>query len=145
MSDSNRDPKLEWNRFWNGIAESIADLPDDQLLAEAREAGQDPAQTAEDVRHLLLDAVKQYRQRPLRKARSDYEISIISLRDRPFSLPIDMPSKRELLSLALSSHPEFQTLTAQWRDLRSIPDSDVDGLLEQLGQLGVLDEPPSKS
>ena len=121
------------------MAESVADLPPEEILAESRDAGDNPEEIAVETRRLLLDGLRRYRQRALTKAHSDYEVAVNAHARRRVALPSTMVAKRALLSHALTRRPEFAPVTAQWRDLESVPDSDIDGLLEQLGLLGALE------
>jgi hypothetical protein len=50
------DKKLR--RIMNGLAETVLSIPDEDLLAESRERGQDPMKEAEEVRKVLTDALR---------------------------------------------------------------------------------------
>jgi hypothetical protein len=145
MTDPKRNPELELQNLLAGLAESIAELPYEELIAEMREAGEDPVRAAEEVREALRSTLKRHRQRNLRQAKEQYRATVETLSNRKYELPKGMAEKREILGDILALRPELGALTAQWRDLRSIPDTDIDGILEQLGALGVLDDRSPKS
>jgi hypothetical protein len=49
-----------------------------------------------------------------------------------------MLKKRAILTELLARRPDL--VTAQFRDLESVSDSDIDGMLCQMAALGILDE-----
>ena len=55
-------------------------------------------------------------------------------------MPATATARRELLNAVLASQfaADLGELTAQFRELRSVPDSDVESTLRQLDLLGVL-------
>lgn len=129
--------EIEARRFWTAFADAAEDTPPQELLEELREAGEDPAELAERVRVILLNAIKQWSQAPLREAQARHAEALRKLAERTFSLPADMLKKRAILAEVFARRPEL--LTALFRDLDRVPDKDVDGMLSQLAALGLLD------
>lgn len=140
MNDERRDHDLYLTRLLSGLADSMDHVSDEELLAEVREAGGDPDTIAQVAGRTLADAVKGYRQRGLAKAKSEYAKAVDAFGRRVRVLQMGTTAKRALLAVALTKRPDLVGVTAQWRNLESIPDSDVDGVLEQLDALGVLDD-----
>jgi len=128
----------EARRFWTALAEDVATTPKDEIMAELREEGEDPSELASAVRQLLRDAVKEVRQQPLREARQRHAAALKKLFDQAVKLPADMLKKRAILTELFARRPDL--VTAQFRDLESVSDSDIDGMLRQMAALGILDE-----
>jgi hypothetical protein len=57
-SEVDRDPQERLQSLMEGIAETILDASDEEILAESQEQGRDPFAEAEEVRRVLLDALK---------------------------------------------------------------------------------------
>ena len=142
MAEKARDYEAELLAIMNALAESVAEASDADILAEAREAGEDPGRSAARVRALLGRAVKDYEQRRLREAQKDYDERVRALRARPYALPRTPEDRRKLFDLVMSRKPEIGAalLTAQHREFQDLTDADIQSFLEQLGALGVLDE-----
>jgi hypothetical protein len=64
-----RDPEQMLDSIMEGVAESVLEASDEEILAEARERGCDPTQEANAVRQILLEALK--RALPDETARSE--------------------------------------------------------------------------
>jgi hypothetical protein len=56
-----RDYEAEFRAIMDALAESVAEMSDEEILAEAREAGEDPERIAARVRTILRRAVKEDR------------------------------------------------------------------------------------
>ena len=129
-------------RLFDALAESAANLPDAEVLAEAREAGEDPEAIAARMRVFALAAVKDLNQAKLRIARKAYEMEQARLAKRRHDLPATAEERRHLLNAALKSRPELcGALTLAARDLTGLPDRDIESLLRQLDALGALPDP----
>jgi len=126
----------------NALAESVAEASDGEILAETQEEGADPAEAAEHVRNVLLNAAKTYRQRRLREAQQQYEFHIAAMQERTYNLPATAEERQKLLDLVFAQQPAMRSalLTAQHRDFTSLTDTDVESCLKQLQELGLLDE-----
>ena len=107
MAEKPRDYEAELLAIMNALAESVADASDADVLAEAREAGEDPGRTAARVRALLGRAAKDYEQRRLREAQKDYHERVRALRARPYALPRTPEDRRKLFVLVMSRKPEI--------------------------------------
>ena len=53
-----RPPTETLRRLYDALADSVAELPNSEVLAEAREAGVDTAAVARDLRTTALDALR---------------------------------------------------------------------------------------
>jgi|ERR1051326_7653341 hypothetical protein len=130
MSDKTRDYELELARFMNAMAESVADMSDEQIDEELAEEAVDTDQ----IRQVLRDAIKKSQQARLAEAQRKYEQSLASFYADEFEIPVEVPRQRELITVILAGNPQIGTglLTAQYRDLKDLPDEDVESYLRQL-------------
>jgi hypothetical protein len=142
MPEKPRDYEAELRALMEALAESVAGAPDEEIVNETREGGEDPAIAAEEVRAVLRNAVKSYEQRHLREAQKAYENHVDAIRRRTFSLPTEPADRRKLLTFVMTRKPDLSSalLTLQHRDFKEWTDTDIQKCLEQLGALGVLDE-----
>ncbi len=136
-----RNYEDELRAIMDALAESVAELSDEEILAETRAEGQDPNLAAEHVRQVLRTAAKVYQQRLLREARAQYERRVAAMREGKYSLPDSPEERRRLLADVFDRKPDIRSglLTAQHREFSSLTDADVESYLKQLQELGVLD------
>ncbi len=141
-SKENRDPIKELDAVYDALADSITHAKDEELLEEAKLFGQDPKQLAADVKTTLLKSLTAFKQRRLIEARREYDESADSIKVGALAkLPQSPEERRSLLSWVFSQRPAMQAmLTTQHREFTDLSDDDVASYLEELGQLGVLDE-----
>lgn len=52
------DPDKALQCIMDGLAETVLSIPDEDLVAESRERGQDPLKEAEEVRKVLTNALR---------------------------------------------------------------------------------------
>ena len=118
----------------NSLAESVFEMTDKDILEEY--GADPPAQTKE----ILRSAAKAYAQEKLQAAKLKHEQVSGHIQSHSSEMPPTASARRELLNAVLAS--EFARgsgeLTAQFRELASVPDSDVESTLRQLDLLGVL-------
>ncbi len=60
MADTPKPPDDRLRAVMDALAESVAEAPDDEILAEAREESIDPSQRAESIRDMLFKAVDDF-------------------------------------------------------------------------------------
>jgi hypothetical protein len=142
MSKTPRDHEKELTAVWDAFAEMIAKSSDEEILAQAREEGRDPRETATHVRSLLRNALRSYQQTKLRAAEERYKQRIAEIFQASHALPQNPEIRRRLLLNVLTKMPEMRPalLTAQHRELSGYTDADIASLLKQLADLGVLDD-----
>ncbi len=136
----NDEERLE--RIIGGAAQSVLEATDEEIEAEVRAEGLDPAEAADDVRGVLLGALERFHGKErLAHSRAGYESRVSAMREREHDLPAMPQDRRQLLALAFRARPQAaRMLTLQFRDLESLPDEDVASCLRQLAELGVLDD-----
>src|ERR1044071_1355696 len=142
MPDKDRNYKEGLAHVMNTLAESTLDLSNEEVEAEIREEGDDTKESAERVRNLLRQAVKDHRQKLLREAQERYETRIAAMNDEESFLPTSAEKQRDLFMAAMTNKPEVGSalLTAQHRDFRDLTEADIKSYLKQLMALGALDD-----
>lgn len=125
-------------KIMDAISDPILEMSDEDLLAEVREDGEDPGQVAAEVKEVLLGAIKSYRQRNLIAAAREYERQTAHAEKRESKIPTSPVQRRKLLDLIFARQPEL--LTFQNREFRDFTDTDVEGLLTDLEDLGALED-----
>jgi predicted phosphoribosyltransferase len=125
-----RDYEHELTLFMNAMAESVAEMSEEEMMQELAENAEDP----EQVRELLRRVVKECQQRPLVEAQRRYEEHVAALEDRQYDIPNALDDQRKMITSILASNPQLGTglLTAQYRDLNQLSDEDVESYLRQL-------------
>lgn len=123
------------------VEESILQTPDEEIIEETRLEGKDPDTVADYVRQLITSQVKDHRQRKLRAAQEGYRRSLSGGTKRPKPIPDSPSERRSLLTDILNTRPDVPTeITVAWRQGQYISDDDVTSLLEDLADLGFLEE-----
>jgi chaperonin cofactor prefoldin len=130
MLKKNDKHQNELANIWNALADSVLEMTGEEIEEEILEDGNDMAA----VRQILLNSVKDCRQKNLRDARERYEKKIFSFQETKYDLPESPDEKRNLIqamlgSMAARNQPQ---VTAQFRDFENLPDEDLDGVLHQI-------------
>lgn len=134
-----KDDGERLHAFANAMADSVEAASDEELLADARSAGVDPNQTKSHVQQLLRGVVKVSKQRRLEQAHAEYEASVAAFRTAAKKIPVLPKEQRALLTHVFQTHPQIRSVTLQHREFSELTDSDVQSLLAQLEQLGMLE------
>jgi hypothetical protein len=147
-------PKLdkheeELMRVMFGLAESLVEAPESEVLEEADQNHVNLLDEAEEVRGILRSAGRYYLQRKLLESRQAYEKAVAEMRAQEYDLPGTPAEHRELLGAILRERPDFEPIvvTAQHRNFSELTDEDVTSFLKQLKILRLSDlpaEPTSK-
>ncbi len=142
MAGTIDNPEEALRAIMNALAEDAANLSEEEVAAEVRAEGRDPTGVAERTRTILRKACTNHRQRPLRAAAEEYRRRVKEMRNRRYTLPESPEERRRLLELVMLRRPAMKSafLTAQYRDFECLPDDDVESILQQLQELGVLDD-----
>ncbi len=140
MSTDKNPSKMDFTELVSNLAEAVEQASPEDLLAEAKAAGQNTEQIAADVKNTLLDAVLSSEQRKLHAARSSYRIRLTARRNRRFVMPATPAERLRMLTDAASRDHRVAKITAKFRDLTKISDDDVRSALEDLMELGAFDD-----
>jgi hypothetical protein len=133
------DPKSDraaLDRLADALAEDILNASDQDILAEVKEDGEDPAAIAAEVQALFAKAKAKVAKRQLAEAKAGAAAS----RCRPANVVrLDPAKERKILDRALTHDPETAAkLTLAARKGEALSDEDVHGMLEDLAELGIL-------
>ena len=131
--------------LFDALAESVLSSSDEELSGDIRDGGEDPDSVAYETRALLMKTLKDFRQRPLTKARSEHQSAVARLTSARPKLPDDLQERRNLLVGVLTNQPAARgVLTAQWRDFGEMTDDDVETALIELIHLEFIKPDTSK-
>lgn len=126
----------------SAIADSVETRSDADVMAESREAGEDPRRIAHDVRGRIREVVRQFDQRHRGAAKTSSTNVVAKLKQSGFNLDtFSIQELRELLQAVFTQLPQSQGLiTVQCREYKDLPDDEVKSIVRQLQTLGVLDK-----
>lgn len=128
--------KLE--RLSKALADEIDTMTDEELLAEMREAGEDINTIADRTSTLIAKAIANHGRRKLTVARAAYEAHQIGQRGNILQWPLER--KRLLIQqFAANDNILKQKLTLAARKGNDT-EADLDSIIEDLIDLGVIDE-----
>jgi hypothetical protein len=145
MSAEN-DPRRPLDGILEGLAESVAREDPQELLEEARAAGQNPKSIAERLKKTVSAALKTFEQRKLEAAREAYRLHSTGGQKKTAYIAPTPEGRKRQLSTILEGNPEIgAVLTTQHRQFESLSDEDVESALEDLAELGFLDDSPEIS
>jgi hypothetical protein len=129
-----------------GLAESVAREDPEELLEEARAVGQNPESIAQRLKIIASAALKKFEQRKLEAAREAYRLHSAGAQKKNDYIARTPDGRKRQLSTLLEGNPEIgAVLTTQHREFESLSDEDVESALEDLAELGFLDESPETS
>jgi len=135
--------KVDQERFdvlADALGESILEESDEETLEELRTSGFDPDADAARLKALMLARVKAHQQRRLRAAREGYAQQIANIERNTYRIPTTAAQRRELFSFVLQQPQYAAYVTAQYRNLESLTDNDIESQLEDLAELGILEK-----
>lgn len=124
----------------DALADSVLEESDEEIMDELRMKGVDMDVEAVRLKAMMLDTVKAFRQRSLKAARAAYDNEIEQMEEKPYAIPETAPERRKLFTL-FTTNPRFdQFVTAHYRKLEELTDDDIKTYLEDLAELGILQE-----
>ncbi len=141
MGDKANSGSERLGRILDRLAEYVQNAPGDELLEDGRREGRDPAKTTMRVKGLLREAVKNHKQKQLKRAEEEYERELAAMKSRHIKLPQTPERRRSLLSAIFSQQPQLKAaFTFQNRGFSELTDQDIENHLRKLALLGVLDD-----
>ena len=126
--------------MFDALAESICNASDDELLEDLRQEGVDPEAEANRLKEMMLDTLKAFQQHGLVSAQEGYRRRVEQLEKKKYPIPESRQAQRTLFSFVLQQPQYAGLVTAQYRDLEDLSDEDIETCLEDLAELGILDE-----
>lgn len=128
-------PKNDDEQYFNlmaSLADSVIEMSDKEVEEAIREDGDN----LDQIKLVLMDAIKQGKKQSLLEARRAYEAESERLQKQTYELPKTPAEKRSLIQKLIESLSYGQQeLTLQFREYESMPDDDLDGALRQLLEL----------
>jgi hypothetical protein len=137
-----QSPRRPLDGILDGLAESIADEEAAELLDEAAATAQNSKVVARDVKSTLEAALKNFEQRKLQTAREAYRRHATTRSNKSDLIALTPDERKRQLSTILESNPEIK---AAHRNFETLSDEDVGSALEDLAELGFLDDSPGTS
>lgn len=130
----------------NALSHSIRVASDEEVLEDARQAGIDVKASVAHLKAMFTATAKAFQKRHLLKAREEYERESNAFSTTAFNLPTSPAEKRQLLQLVAAQYAQTAnaTFTAKFRDLETLSDSDVESLLKDCAELGLLPHNPKE-
>lgn len=138
MSTDKNRTRLEV--LFANLADGVENASPEDLVADAKAEGLDTEEIASTVRATLFDAVRSFEQRKLHAARHGYRKRSSELKSRRIMLPSTPAERLALLKRAASNDERVAKVTARFRDFKDLTDEDVQSTLEDLMELGALDD-----
>lgn len=136
MSGNTKGSDSGLSRLREEMAADVMDTNDEEIIAELRDRGVDPEAAASRVASVLQRAVLDSGKERMAAARESLQEQTSTEECRE---PIDISKARSLLEKAAISDASLeQRLTLAARNGDSLPDSDLQSLVEDLLDLGIL-------
>lgn len=137
--ENDASPEQEWDSVLDALAESVLAATDEELLEEVRADGNDPVQLASQIEDLLLGSARAHFR--TERLKLEEAIAMPKLRASERSkIPSSPLERRSLLAYIMQQLPKLGAAlaTIHHRDYTELTDADVEGVLEQFDELGVL-------
>ncbi len=143
MSTNDRNPDKQLQRLTNALIEDILEATDDEIIEEAKEDYGNPKTSADEVRLLFHLAKTNTAKTKLRAAKYNLEASRTT--ELKKILPFDMTEARNIVTKFAANDSDLQgKLTMAARMGEELSDQDIQGIIEDLIELGVLHEDGSE-
>jgi hypothetical protein len=132
------DPKSDraaLDRLADALAEDILNASDQDILAEVKTDGENPAAIGAEIQTLFAKAKAKVAKRQLAEAKAG---AAASRRQTANVVRLNPAEARKTLARALTRDPETASkLTLAARKGEALSDEDVRGMLEDLAELGI--------
>ena len=136
MSGVTKKPGSELSRLREELAADVMGTSDEEIFAEVRDRGVDPEAAATRVASVLQRAILDSGKEKMAAARESLQKQKAAEDTRE---PVDIAKARALLEKAAKSDANLQQrLTLAARNGDSLPDGDVQSLVDDLLELGIL-------
>jgi hypothetical protein len=135
MSDG-KEVRQKLDRLTDALIRDVDALSDEEVTAEVAADG-DVEKAANRVKNLVESAISASGRRRLTKARQAYEAATAKVRPKVIQLPLNRKKALIAQFADASAFPEKLTLAARNADNT---EADIDGLLQDLLELGVIDD-----
>ena len=138
MNNNRDEARRQLERLADALARDVDQLTDEELLREAKEDYGDPDKAIFATKNIIQQAISAHGKRRLAAARRAYEAQNAIVGAKVFELSTER--KRELVERFASNDNKLrERLTMAARNQESLED-DIDSFLEDLIELGVIDD-----
>ena len=125
--------------LFEALADSVENLSDEELLAEVHDDGQNSDDITQQMRMVVRNTVKIFKQRALIAAKEQHQREEAHLAAAAFTLPATSAERWELLRQIIAQQQQAgRMVIAQNRDFKEMTDDDVESWLQQFGALGLM-------
>ena len=136
MSGKTKKSGSELSRLREELAADVMGTSDEEIFAEVRDRGVDPEAAATRVASVLQRAILDSGKEKMAAARESLQKQKATEDTRE---PVDIATARALLEKAAKSDANLQQrLTLAARNGDSLPDGDIQSLVDDLLELGIL-------
>jgi hypothetical protein len=139
MTGKDRDHDQEMNRIETALIEDITARSDDEVLAEAKEDHGDIDAAAQNLRNLVSRALNRDARSKLESARAAVWVARAQRALRVIPGSFDT-KKKLLLSVIAHQSANSQPLTLAARNADELTEADVDSVLQDMQDLGLIDD-----
>ncbi len=138
MSNNRDEARRQLERLADALSRDVDQLTDEELLREAQEDYGDSDKAALATKNIIREAIAAQGKRRLAAARRAYEAQNAKEGAKVFALSTER--KRELVERFASNDDQLrEKLTMAARNQENLED-DIDSFLEDLIELGVIDD-----
>ncbi|MEJ2652733.1 MAG: hypothetical protein P8173_13295 [Gammaproteobacteria bacterium] len=138
MNSNRKDTLQKLERISDSLSYDVDKLPDNDLFQEASETYGNLDKAIAEVRGIIEGAISEYSKHRLMAARDAYKAH--TRRVKPLAIKISQDRKRALIDEFSSNDSQLrERLTMAARNENS-QEIDIDSFLEDLLELGVIDE-----
>ena len=138
MTDKEKMAREKLFRLQDALADDLQNLSDDEILAEAKENGENVEEIATHTSSLISDVIRKNGQHRLAAARAAYDANTPA--DGANVLKFSLSKKREIVNAFAKNDNGFEEkLTLAARNGKDT-EADIDSLLEDLIDLGEIDD-----
>ena len=132
-----RYTEKQLDKLMSDFDEIISETPDDELMEQIRESGDDPKANADELRFMASSLLKRFGLDKKSRARIRYEKLLLKYRNFVGqAIPSGLQERLDLLLSLMNPRNGAAAPTAQFRQFSSLPEAD---LANMLGKLQFLD------
>lgn len=137
----NKNSQKEGEEILDSLAEEITNLTDEDISKLYKEANLNSDEGVANIRTTALATINSLRRKELQEARRAYERTAqVKQKSKGDRIPENPGAQRKLLESLWNNPLIPQALTMSFRDRKDLSDSDVTSILEDLEELGFLEE-----
>lgn len=138
MSNNHDEARRKLDRLTDALARDVDQLTDEEVFQEVTEVYGDPEKVVEDVEALIEGAIAEHGKRRLTAARRGFETQTARNKSNVISFPLD--KKRALLDLFARNDPQLREKLTMAARNEEDSEADIDSFLEDLIELGAIDD-----